>query len=230
MHDTQCCYSTIAKPIGSRFFLPASFQVLTTSISSLQIPPESLGQIVLAIGLLEVFAHKGKLTPVDMFEDGRQPGNFGFDPLGFGKNPADFKVLQVVARTLGESLGSIDERTAVGNHHARGIVVREQYADSGIGCGCSCSWHIWCHHAGPPARLHADSVLALSLPYSYRRARAHHLAAQSLFLAHLSVDVSVLWQLKEIKNARLAMLAFGGIFHQQLLTKTGALAYLAGSK
>jgi hypothetical protein len=40
----------------------------------------------------------------------------------------------------------------------------------------------------------------------------------------------VLWQLKEIKNARLAMLAFGGIFHQQLLTKTGALAFLAGSK
>ena len=34
-------------------------------------------------------------------------------------------------------------------------------------------------------------------------------------------------QLKEIKNGRLAMLAFGGIFHQQLLTKSGTLAYLA---
>jgi hypothetical protein len=42
-----------------------------------------------------VLAHKGKITPVDMFEDGRKPGEFGFDPLGFGKNPADFKVLQV---------------------------------------------------------------------------------------------------------------------------------------
>ena len=46
-----------------------------------------------------MFAHKGKITPADMFEDGRKPGHFGFDPLGFGKNPADFKVLQVVART-----------------------------------------------------------------------------------------------------------------------------------
>ena len=42
-----------------------------------------------------MFSHKGKITPVDMFEDGRKPGEFGFDPLGFGKNPADFKVLQV---------------------------------------------------------------------------------------------------------------------------------------
>ncbi len=37
-------------------------------------------------------------------------------------------------------------------------------------------------------------------------------------------------QLKEIKNGRLAMLAFGGIFHQQLLTKTGSLAFLANPK
>ncbi len=63
--------------------------------SAQQIPPESLGQIALTLGLIEVFAHKGKITPADMFEDGRKPGEFGFDPLGFGKNPADFKVLQV---------------------------------------------------------------------------------------------------------------------------------------
>ena len=63
-----------------------------------QIPPESLGQIALAIGLIEVFSHKGKITPVDMFEDGRKPGEFGFDPLGFAKTPADFKVLQVLKR------------------------------------------------------------------------------------------------------------------------------------
>ena len=35
-----------------------------------------------------MLSHKGKITPVDMFEDGRKPGEFGFDPLGFGKNPA----------------------------------------------------------------------------------------------------------------------------------------------
>jgi hypothetical protein len=76
-------------------------------------------------------------------------------------------------------------------------------------------------------RLHACTFIAVLLPSP---SCVHHLAAQSPFLANLSVDLFVLWQLKEIKNARLAMLAFGGIFHQQLLTKTGALAYLAGSK
>ena len=49
-----------------------------------------------------MFSHKGKITPVDMFEDGRKPGEFGFDPLGFGKNPADFKVLQVGLPLLSE--------------------------------------------------------------------------------------------------------------------------------
>mmetsp|Transcript_40284 Transcript_40284/g.95659 ORF Transcript_40284/g.95659 Transcript_40284/m.95659 type:complete len:209 (-) Transcript_40284:76-702(-) len=35
-------------------------------------------------------------------------------------------------------------------------------------------------------------------------------------------------QTKEIKNGRLAMLAFGGILHQQLFTKMGTIAHLTG--
>ena len=38
---------------------------------------------------------------------------------------------------------------------------------------------------------------------------------------------AVAMQLREIKNARLAMIAFGGILHQQLITKTGTIAYLS---
>ncbi len=34
-------------------------------------------------------------------------------------------------------------------------------------------------------------------------------------------------QLREVKHARLAMIAFGGILHQQLITKTGTIAYLS---
>ena len=34
-------------------------------------------------------------------------------------------------------------------------------------------------------------------------------------------------QLREVKHARLAMIAFGGILHQQLITKTGTFAYLS---
>ena len=49
-----------------------------------------------------------------------------------------------------------------------------------------------------------------------------------MLLLHLTFSDGA--QLKEIKNGRLAMLAFGGIFHQQLLTKTGSLAFLANPK
>ena len=44
-----------------------------------------------------MFSHKGKITPADMFEDGRRPGEFGFDPLGFGKNPEQLAYNQVLA-------------------------------------------------------------------------------------------------------------------------------------
>lgn len=54
-----------------------------------QVGPQPLLQIFLFCGFLEFNMHKGKLTQVDMFADGtREPGNFGFDPLGFGKDPA----------------------------------------------------------------------------------------------------------------------------------------------
>ncbi len=37
-------------------------------------------------------------------------------------------------------------------------------------------------------------------------------------------------QTKEVKNGRLAMLAFGGIMHQQLITKMGTIAHLGDFK
>ena len=93
-------------------------------------PGAAIFQIFLGIGAVELYSHNFKITADSMFEGGRVPGKFGFDPLGFGKDPAAFKTLQ----------------------------------------------------------------------------------------------------LKEIKNGRLAMLAFGGLIHQQLLSKSGSIAFLGDFK
>merc|ERR1719183_494096 len=50
------------------------------------VPPEGLLQIVIFMGWLEVTANKGKYTMMNMFEEGRTPGDLGFDPLKFGEN------------------------------------------------------------------------------------------------------------------------------------------------
>jgi light-harvesting complex I chlorophyll a/b binding protein 4 len=61
-----------------------------------QVPRGGLWQIFLFIGLLEFVMNKGKMTPLDMFSDpNRKPGDFGFDPLGLGKDPQTRRRYQV---------------------------------------------------------------------------------------------------------------------------------------
>eukprot|EP00168_Porphyra_purpurea_P011302 TRINITY_DN286_c0_g1_i3.p2 TRINITY_DN286_c0_g1~~TRINITY_DN286_c0_g1_i3.p2 ORF type:complete len:216 (-),score=66.55 TRINITY_DN286_c0_g1_i3:225-872(-) len=61
-----------------------------------QVPAGGLWQIFLACGVAEFVGHRGKLSYGDMFEDGRIPGNFGFDPLGLYKGtPAQKKKLEL---------------------------------------------------------------------------------------------------------------------------------------
>jgi len=50
------------------------------------VPPEAFAQIIIFMGWLEIIGNKGKYTMTDMFEDGRAPGDLGFDPLKFGEN------------------------------------------------------------------------------------------------------------------------------------------------
>merc|ERR1719499_529404 len=60
------------------------------------VPAEGLGQIFLFIVWLETYYfNKGKWTMMDMFDDpARKPGDLGFDPLQFGKNPATREKLE----------------------------------------------------------------------------------------------------------------------------------------
>lgn len=44
-----------------------------------QVPAGGLWQIFLACGLVEFISHRGKLSYNDMFDGGREPGNFGFE-------------------------------------------------------------------------------------------------------------------------------------------------------
>jgi len=60
------------------------------------VPAEGLAQIGLFMVWLETYYfNKGKWTMMDMFEDpARVPGDLGFDPLKFGKNPATREKLE----------------------------------------------------------------------------------------------------------------------------------------
>ena len=53
-----------------------------------QVPAGGLWQIFVFCGVIEHFSNDFKMSGDTMFSSGRKPGNLGFDPLGFGKNPA----------------------------------------------------------------------------------------------------------------------------------------------
>jgi len=58
-----------------------------------KVGPQPLLQIFLFIGFLENKLHDGKISYLDM--DVSKPGDFGFDPLKFGKDPANLETLKL---------------------------------------------------------------------------------------------------------------------------------------
>merc|ERR1712187_1066830 len=55
----------------------------------------AFGQIIFFMAWAEFQLNKGKFTMMDMFEDGRAPGDLGFDPLKFGENAATRERLEM---------------------------------------------------------------------------------------------------------------------------------------
>lgn len=47
------------------------------------VPPSAWASLIVLSGIIEWFSYGGKVTYADMFEDGKVPGEFGFDPLGY---------------------------------------------------------------------------------------------------------------------------------------------------
>ena len=52
------------------------------------VPTSGLWQIFFTLGGIEVLSNGGKITPGDMFAEGRSPGDLGFDPLNLGGDDA----------------------------------------------------------------------------------------------------------------------------------------------
>jgi len=52
------------------------------------VPAGGLWQIFFTLGFIEVLSNGGKLSPGDMFAEGRAPGDLGFDPLNLSGDDA----------------------------------------------------------------------------------------------------------------------------------------------
>jgi len=85
--------SVVGLIVPEFFHLPQFTPGATPYESCFTVPGVGLLQIFLAVGALEYKMHDGKLGADTMFEGGRAPGDFGWDPLGMGKK--DLKTMQL---------------------------------------------------------------------------------------------------------------------------------------
>ena len=48
-------------------------------VAAVSVPPAAWGALIFAAGCVESYSNNGKMSYLDMFEEGRQPGSFDFD-------------------------------------------------------------------------------------------------------------------------------------------------------
>ena len=95
-HGRICMLASLGYIMQEFYSLPAYPGYSPNPVEAFSsVPTEGLLQIVVFMGWLEVVANKGKYTMMNMFEDGRAPGDLGFDPLNLKpKEPAALLAMQ----------------------------------------------------------------------------------------------------------------------------------------
>eukprot|EP00961_Rhodomonas_salina_P216521 2924804-Rhodomonas_salina.2 len=88
-HGRVCMLASLGCIVQEIVHLP--FEATSNPVASeafFQVPAGGLWQIFAGIGIVEHFSNNFKMSGSTMFSEGRAPGNLGFDPLNFGKNPS----------------------------------------------------------------------------------------------------------------------------------------------
>lgn len=82
-HGRICMLAFLGMLVQEFVHLPdAQFSNPVATEAFFQVPSAGLWQIFLFCGLAEMILHKGKVSYLDMFEDGATPGELGFNPMG----------------------------------------------------------------------------------------------------------------------------------------------------
>ena len=95
MHGRQCMLAWtgfVAVDLGAKIYpFPAAYEGLTSATAhDALVEQGAMGQILLWVSLMETFR---SVAVIQMLQgSGREPGYFGFDPLGFSKNKSDAEV------------------------------------------------------------------------------------------------------------------------------------------
>jgi len=88
-HGRICMLASVGYMVQEFVALPGFPGYSPNPVEALSsVSPEALLQIVAFASWLEIVSNKGKFSMSDMFEEGRAPGDLGFDPLKFGDNTA----------------------------------------------------------------------------------------------------------------------------------------------
>jgi hypothetical protein len=89
-HGRSAMLATVGFVVQQYMTLPGYTHVDDSNLAPSAVGASPMLQIVFGMGVLEFWMNKNKVTMEDMFEDpARVPGNFGFDPMGLGKNKSD---------------------------------------------------------------------------------------------------------------------------------------------
>ncbi|EKX34760.1 light-harvesting Chl a protein 2 [Guillardia theta CCMP2712] len=86
-HGRVCMLGTLGFLVQEKFQLPLpGFGEKLPIEAFFTVPTGGLWQIFFTLGAIEILSNNGRISPGDMFADGRAPGDLGFDPLNLSSD------------------------------------------------------------------------------------------------------------------------------------------------